>query len=805
MRSFALQRRLLRMWLRNPQRLVTALIVGCTTTGWVLLYVALNSFALSGPQLAERSLGGHDYKLTTPVGAPGTNATTSRDVGRGLASAGGVAVTLQTTSFDFVVDGGRTTGLATGLQNVVLYSQLESGAMPSRFVIMSGRFPTSPTEIALSEHLSAMLGSPSNVSVFAGTATLRVVGRVRDTFATDSLRALGGPGLWQGLPRNVADSFPAASASLEVSWNDLPPDEAVPVISAVTDTPVDQLLLGLETRSHYYSTSQRSLTARTPAMFTYPSLGTIALATIAMTSFVIARIKPEIVALARIGIPKGGPWQAAMATLAALLTGSVVLGAGVGAVAGWAIRLVIPSFLTQPIGPYPPLLHVAASMLGAAIATGGVCLAAWSRPAPPLHVGDSRWLARGRHIGVAGLAVWCLTRLHRVHRIEDALAMGVAVTAIGLLLIPELVRAAVRLLGGRSLDQRIASRLLQNQSGTITTLAVFLCACLSLPSSLGILSASVQQSTAAQSVLPPGQLRLQDAAGHAPEPSLVATVERETGLSNPVSVRMLAGVLEGSRSNAMGVMIVDQIDDVERLNGAPLDAHASQVLASGGLVDFSGAEESMAVAPDDQNPTLLPTAHVAFQPAWARLFAGVILEDTRKRLNAAQYDSSLVYTDVSEKQIAAAKGAVQTAGGDPRTVSYHVTPPPSKIPWEWWMAIGGLAVIGLAATFLVARRIGANLRQHSAQFLAIGLPPKTTITVLLMQLATIIAVVLPLTLIVGVLPTAALAAVSRGMSLHVPTGMVLSSIIALLLVIAASAMGAIGGVRARDRAVSTLI
>ena len=78
-------------------------------------------------------------------------------------------------------------------------------------------------------------------------------------------------------------------------------------------------------------------------------------------------------------------------------------------------------------------------------------------------------------------------------------------------------------------------------------------------------------------------------------------------------------------------------------------------------------------------------------------------------------------------------------------------------------------------------------------------------TLLLMQLATIIAVVLPLTLIVGVLPTAALAAVSRGMSLHVPTGMVLSSIIALLLVIAASAMGAIGGVRARDRAVSTLI
>ncbi|WP_154654239.1 hypothetical protein [Acidipropionibacterium thoenii] len=144
-----------------------------------------------------------------------------------LEKAGAHNVGTQVQSSDLTVDGARTTGLATGLQTIVEYSEVARGMSGGRMIVRSGRVPRTSSEVAFSKALDKKLGHPTRISVFSGARQLDVVGIFVDPYETDLLGVYGGPNLWQSLPSSIRGSFPQSSSSVMVSWDTLPiPDGA---------------------------------------------------------------------------------------------------------------------------------------------------------------------------------------------------------------------------------------------------------------------------------------------------------------------------------------------------------------------------------------------------------------------------------------------------------------------------------------------------------------------------------------------------------------------------------------------------
>lgn len=491
-----------------------------------------------------------------------------------------------------------------------------------------------------------------------------------------------------------------------------------------------------------------------------------------------------------------------------LVVTATVLGFLVGVLLGWLARLwVVPHLLTQPMSPFPPLSALLLRLCLAGLVPALVPALAMSG-ARSGHRSQSRvgkWVTGGRRVVVAGSLVWCLYRLAVVHSIEDALILGIVMTVAALLVLPDVVHLVVCIPLPGTVNGRIAGRLARAQVGRVTTVAMLLCGCLALPSSITVLVSSVEVSNAAQALIPKGQLSLQDPSGTAPPASLVEAVEAQSAMSRPVMVGRVSGAIDGSASNSFGVMVVSSIEDLTRLNDAPIDASAVKILEEGGLLDISGAKTDLILVPDGGRPRRLPTAHVEFQSAWAERFGAVMLQPTAKAMKLAVQKDAYVYTGVTDHQIELTKKAVFTAGGDPRVVTYHIDPEPPPIPWEWWLAVGALSVIALLSTFVSTRSLGADLRRHSAQFLAIGLPPATGRWVLAAELGVLLVVTVPLTIAVGILPTALVAAVNKGLVLSVPTGVLAMAGGVLVGAVAISGVGAMAGVTARERVADALM
>lgn len=800
--------RLARLWIRNRRRRTTALLVGVATAGLVLLYIVLNAFALSGAQIAQQSMGDHEYQISFPGGSPGRPVSDESHVLSGMEKNGARSVTVQVTSMDLVVDGARTTGLTTGMQTVVTYREVPRGVPTREVDIRSGRAPSGGREVALSADLDKRLKHPSRITVFSGAATLQVVGVFVDPYATDALSVYGGPGLWQALPQAIRNSFPSTESSIEVSWNGMSLDKGAGILSRVSGVPVDSLINGSRSRAFYLSSSQRSLTQRIPGVFTYPSLGLMALAGIVMVAMLMPGFRAEMGAIAKLGVPKRPVLGGILVAVAGLVVLAVAGGGLCGVVLGWlARRWLVPRLLTQPISPLPALAGLLLRLGVACLLPALACAAAMVMPRAarrPRRRRAARMPVIRRIVAAGGLA-WCLYRLVMVHSVEDALVLGIVMTVVALVVLPDVVSVVVHLPLPRTVNGWISQRLIRAQVGRVATVAMLLCGCLALPCSLTVLVTSIQVSNAAQALVPKGQLSLQTPSGVAPPASLVRAVERRSGLSRPILVGTIAGVVDGSASNCFGVMVISSADDLERLNGGSLDESARARLDSGGLVDISGATADLTLVPDKGKPLRMPTAHTAFQPSWAEKYAAVMLESTALRMKTGVQTDAYVYTGVTDRQIDLAKKAVFSAGGDPRTVNYHIDPEPPPIPWEWWLAVGALSAVALFATFVATRSLGTDLRQHTAQFLAIGLPPATGRSVLAAELGVLVIATVPVTVAVGILPTALVAAVNKGLELSVPSAVLALAAGVLVGAVVISGAGAMTGVRARERTVDALI
>lgn len=105
---------------------------------------------------------------------------------------------------------------------------------PERYRLESGRWPSRPGEVAVTEpdDLRAPVGSTLEV---LGDVRLKVVGTVDDRPA-DTTNLLFGPGTWADLDPALHEGFPALAAQLDLMWSGDKPNEVVDAFTAAART-----------------------------------------------------------------------------------------------------------------------------------------------------------------------------------------------------------------------------------------------------------------------------------------------------------------------------------------------------------------------------------------------------------------------------------------------------------------------------------------------------------------------------------------------------------------------------------------
>lgn len=162
-------------WMRRPDRIRAGTPLAAVVALFTCLYVLWSTMTLSGPQLRDRELGSSDFSVT--VGSVGAaRSPTTTEVVSAMVAAGARDVRVMLIGSDFLVDGLRTTGLATGPQDRVTYWQWQHGDRPTTISMLSGHWPRHPGEVMISSALADLLSHPQDLDVFSATSRVHVVG-----------------------------------------------------------------------------------------------------------------------------------------------------------------------------------------------------------------------------------------------------------------------------------------------------------------------------------------------------------------------------------------------------------------------------------------------------------------------------------------------------------------------------------------------------------------------------------------------------------------------------------------------------
>ncbi|WP_144008441.1 hypothetical protein [Parenemella sanctibonifatiensis] len=707
------------------------------------------------------------------------------------------------------LDGVRVSGLATGLQDVLSLRQYETGERPSYLSLVDGRWPQRPGEV-VSEELAGRL--PATLTAFSGGVRLELVGVYQNRYATRAFGLISAVGTWELIPAVSAERF-GVEASTVISWRGGDPRIALQAIARVSGEPEDVLQTSFDDREQYLEDPPRTLVERIPALLTYPSMALGLVAGLTVAGLIAPKLRRQQESLGRVGLPRASTLSSGLAVVSAVVTGSAVAGVAAGVAIGAMLRVtVVPMVLTQPISPFPAVGATAAVMVACSV-LGGAGMALL-RMAPRGRVDEpiaeagpkspAPWSTVLRHGAVLGLVILLVVNAGQADNgLTEAVLFGFGLTVLAAMLVPDVVRIAVGLVRLPGVNGMMASRLLAWQRGRVAVIAVIMAITMGFPASLSILVATVQYSTAAQSVLPPGQAVL--SAGNAlPDQSVVEAVESAAGLDAPVVVSRWEGFMVGSQSNAFGIIVVDSVADLERINGGPVSASTAQAFEGGALVDFSGAEGDLAVEVGESRQPV-PTVHEDFSQAWARTAGGALIAHRAEALGGRVTPESLLYTGVTDAQIAQMTQAIVDAGHNPGMLTYHAPPPPPETPWEMVGATVLFGLVGVFSAFLTTRALGRAIRRHGAQFLAVGLPGRTARVVLTTQIGLLLAIVVPLALIVGLLPSVLFVAARHDYTLYVPATTLIAAVGCIVAVMGFASLGALAGIRARDRLADTLV
>jgi len=819
-----------RRFMRSRSLATSTWLMAAVSATVVALFIGMSALTLSGDQIVEREMGRFAFRsyLGNTLTLTPKNASIAAEIEATALAGGATAPMVTVTSVD--VEPAQVDPPTTWFTE----ADWERSPFPNRYVLLRGRWPEQPGEVVVAHTSNGSLAELcEELAVLAGHERFTVVGIVDDRYG-DYHAILAAPGTFASIGEAALRNFPSISAMLTLFWEG---SQRQSVIDAVSDflsrelgQPRDDVALAVaattQDRSDVSRTRRTPWIERIPASYGIPALLLPFLASLATFGLSQRRLHRSGTLLVALGLPPGRAAKAIGIAVTGWLMASLAAGVAVGAVIGLIARGVLSRFhlWAQPLSPFPSLLD---PILRLGISAAAACLVGtvWIRfavvnrqpssvpEAPTARPSASRARRYGEHArhGAATLAA-CAAILQTPHVDTAADPMVLAGTiAVGvLLLVPEVVDQAMRLLPNTGPRLRLArQQLVHNRSRTTIAVAA-LAAVLGLPLGYVILFDAMIK-TGQEGLAPdvaPHQVLVSETGGkfQAPTPEVLAVVREQLGVSRPtVQIRYLWGehgpvAVDGSGLGA--VLALDTLDDVSRLIGRPLTETEQTVLVDGGMLAWDDREgrERVLVTPTavGAEEVRLPAVAASLHPAWRMSTNGVLLTATAERLGLPIMDGGIVFTDVSDADARAARRAVLDAGLDPRQVVLYETVNPF-VPRAYFTAAAGLMLVVLLCAVAVARAQVLTLRRYLGTLIAIGLTPTWAQQVVLAQNTFFVAVSTVVALALAIPPVVVTAMVMPNFVLSIPWRVIGVVIAAFYLAVLLATVLSCRQIRASDR------
>lgn len=195
----------------------------------------------------------------------------------------------------------------------------------------------------------------------------------------------------------------------------------------------------------------------------------------------------------------------------------------------------------------------------------------------------------------------------------------------------------------------------------------------------------------------------------------------------------------------------------------------------------------------------VPARLADFEAAWKGSATGVVLTATARRLNLPYSPGALAFTGVPDDRAAQAEAAVIRGGLDPDNVDLYEPPEPVEVPPAYWAAVAALGAVVLATSVTLARTQVATLRSYLGRLIAVGVPPRWTRQVLLVQSALVVVTATALALAFALPPIVVAAARLPDLTLVIPWSWLGITLGAVYLAVAVATLISGRRLRAGDR------
>jgi len=828
--------RLARRFMRTGPMRRSAAVVLVVAAMVLLFFVTQQGFNLSGAQIVQRDLGTRSSRM---------------DLSSQIHVAPG-----QTRRLDGLLKALRRSGAR---RPIVLLGALEevypavehspftiylegpwaSAPFPDRYHLLSGRWPNAAGEVVVSKAVTDAAGTGPTLSVLAGNATLRVVGRVRDRFATGDAQILAAPGTWDTLAiRGRGEKVLTPMAVPVLLWSGGDATRVTRALAApiaarrdrgVAPAAPTQLRTDyVRTRGGELAEARQSQAVGLPLAYRFPSLLLPVLAVLAAFGLNGRRLRRNLAILRAVGISARDASVAVLLASAAWSLAAACAGATIGVLLGIAARPLAQTLVSAPLGPVPDVAGAIARLVGLVVITcAAIILAGVVVQRRPVAQAPRSAARRPRVIGhlrhalatlVAAAAVWRTMGLNGDdgNPVEQTMVLIGVLTALAALMTPELVGFATRRVPTSGPRGRLAGRQLQFDPRRALIAVALLTACLGPALGMATLNDTliVTDAEARLSDAAPGQVNMRrpDGVPGAPPADLVRRiVDHVRPNAPPIQVDVLGNDkrtvdLDG---DAFGqILSVATVRDAARLSNNRLTAAQRTTLRHGGLLVFGGhghnrrrLELGDIDTEDIQRTTpSLKTTAGPFQLNWDAKADGLVLNTTADRLKLPRQHNDRVLTGVDAKTAAGLAQVALDAGYDASyAIVIHQDPQPDEPPAAFTSAIIGLGLLALLTVFAVARAQSSALRGYLAGLVAIGLPRRWAKDVLGLQTALLVGLSATLALLIAVPPIVAYGLLVPEVTISIPWLTITATIGCFLVVAALTTLLSSRDLHASDR------
>lgn len=647
---------------------------------------------------------------------------------------------------------------------------------PSRLTLISGTWPSRPGDVCVTEDLANDLPHGTTASLFDGAIPIKVECVVLDRYATNAKTLLASPGTWEQaaerLDQAQAQRWDATASArllfaggetLEI-YQDLMRNAG---LGASADY-VDLTTAPLELRDTV-TAEPRSLTPGGNAYaFTVPRLFIPAICAIVATLLIVRFLRRSRHVLATVGVPATQLRRAMIQVPLAAVVGGTLIGIVAGLVVGALLRLVMPRFLTHPLGPVEGLPSTIGIVLAVGVASTLLAGSIRRRAPQKRGVKQSKVLSTKRRSSVPTVVVLgtlaiigCLTAgVAAANRMNSQTSMATAVFFFGLTLIialPFIVKGISRLKSEDSARELAHRKIHANRTAPFVAALVALTVLLSTGFVTALTSQLRTFNDTTESLVPPGQARLlvMDPDAATLLPTLKRDLEEESGVNgSPYWV-----LDRGTELGDGPLYTAASVQGLESLLNTTLTQQEQSLLKSGAVLrtkDTISSTLGILNASMEKVELRAPVlVRNDLDPSLSNA-GGYMLQTAAEKQGVTKASiEGVFFTGLSAEQTTAMSHFPEKLRFSEAWLSVYSAPDDFEMPTSVTVAGVSIAILGFGLMCVYAGALGKELRPHVASLWALGLGRKWLSRTLLWQLTLTIGLGALTGLVAGIVGMAA--------------------------------------------------